>query len=181
MIIVFFALFYTSYRCSPRLRYATGSRLYDTSQLIHNFYWREMNAPPVHLLVTAPEGESTAKPTMGKRAAVTDQLTVLPLYSQQLALSERGTLQEQFHPLNYQLLTGPADRVAFDGLTSELSADNVDIMKDIHLSANEIARQAGIAESGYRLINNCGADAGQTVFHLHYHLVGGRTLGTKIL
>jgi translation initiation factor 3 subunit F len=114
--------------------YATGSRLYDTSQLIHNFYWREMNAPPVHLLVTVPEGESTAKPTMGKRAAVTDQLTVLPLYSQQLALSDRGTLQEQFHPLNYQLLTGPADRVAFDALTSELSAENVDANAPLKLS-----------------------------------------------
>lgn len=118
---------------TPR-RYATGSRLYDTSQLIHNFYWREMNAPPVHLLVTVPEGESTAKPVMGKRAAVTDQLTVLPLYSQQLALSDRGTLQEQFHPLNYQLLTGSADRVAFDALTSELTTENVDANVPLKLS-----------------------------------------------
>lgn len=71
---------------------------------------------------------------MGKRAAVTDQLTVLPLYSQQLALSERGTLQEQFHPLNYQLLTGPADRVAFDALTSELTAETVDANAPLKLS-----------------------------------------------
>lgn len=64
---------------------------------------------------------------------------------------------------------------------NELTLENVDIMKDIHLAANEISKQLGIAESGYRLINNCGSDAGQTVFHLHYHLVGGRKMGTKIL
>ncbi len=64
---------------------------------------------------------------------------------------------------------------------NELSADNVDVMKDIHLAANEIAKSLGISESGYRLINNCGADAGQTVFHLHYHLVGGTAMGSKIL
>ncbi len=64
---------------------------------------------------------------------------------------------------------------------NELSSENVDVLQDIHLAANEIAKQMGIAESGYRLINNCGADAGQTVFHLHFHLVGGRSLGAKIL
>jgi len=64
---------------------------------------------------------------------------------------------------------------------NELTAGNVEIMKDIHLAVNEIAKQLGIAESGYRLINNCGSDAGQTVFHLHYHLVGGKPMGTKII
>jgi len=64
---------------------------------------------------------------------------------------------------------------------NELTTKNVDIMKDIHLAVNEIAKQLGIADSGYRIINNCGADAGQTVFHMHYHLVGGTSMGTKIL
>lgn len=63
----------------------------------------------------------------------------------------------------------------------EINKDNADILKDIHWAANQIANQMGIAESGFRLINNCGEDAGQTVFHLHFHLVGGRKLGTKIL
>lgn len=43
--------------------------------------------------------------------------------------------------------------------------------------AKEVARQLGIAEGGYRLIINCGADGGQEVYHLHMHLVGGRKLG----
>ncbi|MDQ3697018.1 MAG: histidine triad nucleotide-binding protein [Gemmatimonadota bacterium] len=42
------------------------------------------------------------------------------------------------------------------------------------LVAAEIARQEGIATSGYRTVINTNADAGQTVFHLHLHLLGGR-------
>lgn len=43
----------------------------------------------------------------------------------------------------------------------------------------EIAKLQGI--DSYRIINNCGADAGQTVMHLHFHLVGGISLGEKIV
>jgi histidine triad (HIT) family protein len=45
------------------------------------------------------------------------------------------------------------------------------------LVAAEIARTEGIAESGYRTVINTNADAGQTVFHIHLHLLGGRRLG----
>jgi len=38
----------------------------------------------------------------------------------------------------------------------------------------KLAREQGIAESGFRVVANSGADAGQTVFHLHFHLLGGR-------
>lgn len=44
------------------------------------------------------------------------------------------------------------------------------------LLAAEIARTEGIAESGYRTVINTGADAGQTVFHVHLHLLGGREM-----
>jgi histidine triad (HIT) family protein len=43
--------------------------------------------------------------------------------------------------------------------------------------ASELARKEGIAGSGYRLVMNTNADAGQTVFHLHLHLMGGRKMG----
>lgn len=46
--------------------------------------------------------------------------------------------------------------------------------------ARDLARREGIAESGYRLIVNCNADAGQVVFHLHMHLVGGAPLGPML-
>lgn len=44
-------------------------------------------------------------------------------------------------------------------------------------AANEVARLEGIDGSGYRLIFNVGPDAGQTVFHVHLHVVGGKNLG----
>ncbi|EPR10830.1 histidine triad nucleotide-binding protein [Ruminiclostridium papyrosolvens] len=87
-----------------------------------------------------------------------------------------------FHDINPEapvhVLIVPKEHISSH---NELNHENVDVMKDIHLAANEIAKQLGISESGYRLINNCGADAGQTVFHLHYHLVGGTAMGSKIL
>jgi len=43
--------------------------------------------------------------------------------------------------------------------------------------ATELARREGIAERGYRTVVNTNADAGQTVFHLHLHLLGGRSMG----
>ena len=62
-----------------------------------------------------------------------------------------------------------------------LNTQNAGVVGDIHLAAAKIAEKFGIADKGFRLINNCGADAGQTVFHLHYHLIGGRVLGAKII
>jgi histidine triad (HIT) family protein len=44
------------------------------------------------------------------------------------------------------------------------------------LAAREIAAEEGVSESGYRVVLNTGAGAGQTVFHLHLHLLGGRKL-----
>ena len=44
-----------------------------------------------------------------------------------------------------------------------------------------IAEAAGVAGSGFRLINNCGHDGGQTIRHVHFHLLGGRLLGEKLL
>ncbi len=49
-----------------------------------------------------------------------------------------------------------------------------DLIGEIHLLANRIARERGLSESGYRIVNNCKEDGGQTVAHLHFHLLGGR-------
>lgn len=48
---------------------------------------------------------------------------------------------------------------------------------EIHKAAQQVAKELGIADTGYRLVNNCGKDGGQVVFHLHYHLLGGANLG----
>ena len=42
--------------------------------------------------------------------------------------------------------------------------------------ANRLAQEQGLVPQGYRLVVNCGPQAGQTVFHLHWHLLGGRTM-----
>jgi histidine triad (HIT) family protein len=46
----------------------------------------------------------------------------------------------------------------------------------ILLVCNRVAQQAGIMDSGYRVVVNTGADAGQTVDHVHFHVLGGRKL-----
>jgi len=46
----------------------------------------------------------------------------------------------------------------------------------VHRAAAACARTLGVAEKGFRLVANCGRDAGQLVDHVHYHLLGGRTL-----
>ena len=48
---------------------------------------------------------------------------------------------------------------------------------ELAMLASEIAAREGIAERGYRTVINTNADAGQTVFHLHLHLIGGRAMG----
>ncbi len=60
---------------------------------------------------------------------------------------------------------------------NEVTVEDLPLISEIHRVAIELAQQLGIAESGYRLINNCGPDSGQAVQHLHYHLLGGGKLG----
>lgn len=62
----------------------------------------------------------------------------------------------------------------------ELEDEDKNIIGDIYLVINKIAKELGIAEKGFRVIVNCGEDGGQEVEHLHFHLIGGEKLGTKI-
>lgn len=54
--------------------------------------------------------------------------------------------------------------------------DHGEVAADALALATQIARQEGLLESGYRVITNDGPDAGQTVFHLHFHVLGGAPL-----
>ncbi len=58
-----------------------------------------------------------------------------------------------------------------------MTADDEQTVGYLFSVAKKIAAQEGIAEGGYRLIINTNADAGQTVFHIHLHLLGGRRMG----
>jgi histidine triad (HIT) family protein len=60
---------------------------------------------------------------------------------------------------------------------TELNEGSGPILAELIATANELARSEGIDSSGYRVVANVGPDAGQTVFHLHVHLLGGRPMG----
>ena len=60
--------------------------------------------------------------------------------------------------------------------TGDLNKDNIDALSHMALLANEIAISEGLTDSGYRWVINTGDDGGQTVFHIHLHLLGGRQL-----
>ena len=58
-----------------------------------------------------------------------------------------------------------------------VTREDAEVLEHIFQVAAELAKQEGIADSGFRLVVNSGPDAGQTVHHLHFHLLGGRLLG----
>ena len=62
----------------------------------------------------------------------------------------------------------------------EVNADNSGYVAKCYEAIGKIAKAEGL-DKGYRVINNCGEDGGQTVMHLHFHLVGGVKLSEKIL
>ncbi|RKR06608.1 histidine triad (HIT) family protein [Kushneria sinocarnis] len=57
---------------------------------------------------------------------------------------------------------------------NDITEDDLELVGRLHLTAARIARERGIAEEGYRLVMNCNEYGGQTVFHIHLHLMGGR-------
>ena len=63
----------------------------------------------------------------------------------------------------------------------EINHENKEMISDIFLAINKIAKQLGIEDDGFRIINNCGKDAGQEVMHLHFHILAGKQLGEKIV
>ncbi len=60
---------------------------------------------------------------------------------------------------------------------NDVSGDEAALLGRLLLAAGEIAADEGIAEDGYRAVLNCNAGAGQSVFHVHVHLLGGRAMG----
>ena len=58
----------------------------------------------------------------------------------------------------------------------DLNADDNELVGHIFQVANHLARQLGFAEDGFRVVNNCNEQGGQVVWHLHFHLLGGRKM-----
>lgn len=59
---------------------------------------------------------------------------------------------------------------------NDVLAEDAELMGKLFLAAAHIAKEAGIDAAGYRSVTNCNAGAGQTVFHLHLHVLGGRSM-----
>ena len=57
---------------------------------------------------------------------------------------------------------------------NDISDEDREIIGSLYTSARDIAADEGIADDGYRVVMNCNRGAGQTVFHVHLHLLGGR-------
>lgn len=62
---------------------------------------------------------------------------------------------------------------------SEITPENAAVVAHIFSVIPQIAEKEGLA-NGYRIVSNCGPDAGQTVKHLHFHILGGQPLGPKM-
>lgn len=62
----------------------------------------------------------------------------------------------------------------------DVSKDEARVVSDIFLALRKVAEGEGVAKSGFRVISNVGEDAGQEVDHLHFHLLGGKKLGSML-
>jgi histidine triad (HIT) family protein len=75
------------------------------------------------------------------------------------------------------VLVVPREHIAS---AAELDAENSQVVAKCYEAIAKIAKAEGL-DGGYRVITNVGADGGQTVFHLHFHLIGGKPLGAKMV
>ncbi|STO31450.1 HIT-like protein HI_0961 [Fusobacterium necrogenes] len=63
---------------------------------------------------------------------------------------------------------------------NDIKPEDKDLLWEIYLSIAHITKELGIAEEGYRIISNCNKFGGQEIFHLHFHILGGKMLGALL-
>ena len=95
-----------------------------------------------------------------------------------VAESEAGVAFRDLHPqAPTHVLVVPRRHV---GALRDLGAEDAALAGELLLLASRVAAQDGLLGGGYRVITNDGPDAGQTVLHLHFHVLGGRPLGALV-
>ena len=95
------------------------------------------------------------------------------LPSEKIFENERILVIKDKYPVaTVHLLLMPKKEIA---TLQALSSEDLPLITEIVTLAQKLAEEFGIAE-GYRLVTNSGEEAGQTIFHLHFHLIGGRRL-----
>jgi len=78
------------------------------------------------------------------------------------------------HPqAKHHLLVIPRKHIA---TLNDAQDDDADVLGRLLLTARHLAKELNVAEDGYRLVMNCNRDGGQTVFHIHLHLLAGRQM-----
>jgi len=86
-----------------------------------------------------------------------------------------------FNDLNPQMpvhvLIVPKKHIAS---ANDIMPEDAELVGKVFLAAQKIAEKLGLKD-GYRIINNCGKAAGQTVMHLHFHMLGGAVMGETII
>ena len=86
-----------------------------------------------------------------------------------------------FHDINPQapvhILVIPKEHIP---TVNDLEEKHKELIGHIFMVIKEIAREMGIAESGYRVLVNCNRDGGQEIYHLPFHLLGGAPLGPMV-
>lgn len=75
------------------------------------------------------------------------------------------------------LLIVPNQHIA---TVNDVEIEDEALLGKLFLAAKQLAKETGIAQQGYRLVINCNEHAGQVVFHLHMHLLGGKPLGRML-
>lgn len=87
-----------------------------------------------------------------------------------------------FHDINpaapIHILVIPKKHIA---MLTDLTKEDEVLVGKIYSTINKIAKQEGFEKQGYRVITNCGRDSGQEVMHIHFHILGGKPLGDKIV
>ncbi len=86
-----------------------------------------------------------------------------------------------FHDINPQapvhILVIPKEHIP---TVNDLEEKHKELIGHIFMVIKKIAKEMGIAESGYRVLVNCNRDGGQEIYHLHFHLLGGAPLGPMV-
>ena len=87
-----------------------------------------------------------------------------------------------FHDINpaapIHILVIPKKHIS---MLTDLTTEDEALVGKIYTTINKIATQEGFDKQGYRVITNCGKDSGQEVMHIHFHILGGKKLGDKIV
>ncbi|MCS7200196.1 MAG: histidine triad nucleotide-binding protein [Caldimicrobium sp.] len=82
-----------------------------------------------------------------------------------------------FHDINpqapFHILVIPKKHIS---TLLDLDESDKEILGHIYITINKIAKELGFAEKGFRVVTNCKEEAGQTVFHVHFHVLAGRVM-----